>query len=396
MRIFWLSSDTVGEGSLGTTDRLEGARYLLRRGHEVTVVCGATPSDRPAADIPTVFVPTRYRPFLAWFDLWPGVGRILGALEDPPDVVVSDFALLPPLMRWIGGREQAGLPVPATVLDVRTPPVEAGRVRTIAQRARFSMTLKLYAHRVEAITAITEGVRDWAAAIAGWSPDQVPVWRSGCSWCEDEPPTAPWPMELPQEFRHRFVVLYHGTMTPGRGLLEAVRAVDLLRASGAEVALVLLGGGSAVPALHRLVRDRGLQDHVRFVDPVPHHRVPEFIGAADVGLVPLPPRWEWEISSPLKLTEYLCSGLPVVLTDIVAHRIVPSDAPFAFWSPTAQPEGLAAAIRAAHDRHPELPALGRQAKVWAAPRMGWSAQLGMLEQVLLSLHRAQVAPGARR
>jgi hypothetical protein len=86
----------------------------------------------------------------------------------------------------------------------------------------------------------------------------------------------------------------------------------------------------------------------------------------------------------------------VVLTDIVAHRIVPSDAPFAFWSPTAEPEGLAAAIQAASSRHAELPALGREAKMWAAPRLGWSAQLGILEQVLLSLHGNQVVPGARR
>src|SRR2546426_10799628 len=185
------------------------------------------------------------------------------------------------------------------------------------------------------MTARTEGVRDYAAPLGGWAPERIPVWRSGCTWCEEEPSPAAWPRELPQEFRHRFVVLYHGTMTPGRGLFEAVEAIDVARGVAPDVVLVLLGTGSAVPDLRRLVRDRGLQDHVRILAPVSHTRVPEFIRAADVGLVPLLAIWEWEISSPLKLAEYLCLGLPVVLTEIQAHRIVPADASFAFWDAQA-------------------------------------------------------------
>jgi glycosyltransferase involved in cell wall biosynthesis len=273
--------------------------------------------------------------------------------------------------------------------------VEAGAIRTTVQRARFALTLKRYGRRIDALTAITEGVRDYAAPLAGWPADRVAVWRSGCTWCEVPPPTPAWPRELPRALRDRFVVLYHGTMTPGRGLFESIQAIDVARTAGADVALVLLGTGSAVPALERLVEERGLQAHVRFVSPVPHARVPEFVNAADVGLVPLPPIWEWQISSPLKLAEYLCLGLPVVLTDIQAHRIVAPDAPFAFWAATADPPGLAAAILDAYRRRSQLPGLGREARAWAEPRLGWSPQLGVLERVLSSLEPAARLPGTR-
>jgi glycosyltransferase involved in cell wall biosynthesis len=185
-------------------------------------------------------------------------------------------------------------------------------------------------------------------------------------------------------------------MTPGRGLFESIQAIDLARIAGADVSLVLLGTGSAVPELKRLVVERGLQGHVQFVAPVPHARVPEFVHAADVGLVPLPPLWEWQISSPLKLAEYLCLGLPVVLTDIKAHRIVPSDAPFAFWAATADPPRLAAAIIAAYRRRTQLAGLGREARAWAEPRLGWSPQLGVLEHVLSSLEPAAGGVPGRR
>jgi glycosyltransferase involved in cell wall biosynthesis len=379
--ILWASADPVAEGNPGVTDRIEGVRYLLEQGHDVHLVCGAGPEHRPVPGIPSTFLPTRYVPFAGWVWLWP---RLLGELRSRgagADAIVTDFALLPPILWWRNRRRRAGEAAPAIVLDVRTPPVEAGSLRTWVQRRRFAATLRLFARRTDAVTAITDGLRDEVARLARSDARTIPVWGSGCSWCDRPAPTSP-AGPRPRELEGRFVVIYHGSISRGRGLIEAVEALPIVAAEAPDLTLALLGSRSALGELRRLAARLGVQDRVVFLDPVPHDRVREVLECADIGLVPLPRKWEWELSSPLKLVEYLCAGLPVALTDISAHRIVPPDAQFAFWAPSADPEALASALLTAYRRRAQLPELGRQAALWARPRLGWAPQLAVLERTI--------------
>jgi glycosyltransferase involved in cell wall biosynthesis len=96
------------------------------------------------------------------------------------------------------------------------------------------------------------------------------------------------------------------------------------------------------------------------------------------------------------LVEYLSFGMPVLVTDIAPHRIVPADAPFAFWAGRGDPEQLASAMLAARAVAADLPRLGREARTWAAPRLGWSAQLAILEEVLERAVAARSRVGAAR
>jgi glycosyltransferase involved in cell wall biosynthesis len=300
------------------------------------------------------------------------------------------------VMRVVGERRRAGLTVPRVVLDVRTPPVEAGRVRTAVQRARFGLTLLWHGRRVDAITAITEGMRDYTARFARVPPERIPLFRSGSSWCEQELPPRQRPPELPAWLQERFVVFYHGSMTGGRGLFQAVEAVARARSRAPDLTLVLLGGGPAVPALKTLAARSGLAREILFLDPVPYDRVPQFILSADVGLAPWPGVWQWEIQSPLKLAEYLSLGLPSVMTAIRPHQIVPHDASFAFWAESAEPAHLAAALLQARANRDRLPAAGLDARRWAEKNLGWTTQLAVLERVLFEVTRGAVPARAAR
>jgi glycosyltransferase involved in cell wall biosynthesis len=238
---------------------------------------------------------------------------------------------------------------------------------------------------VDAITATSVGLAEYVADVAHVGRERIVVWSSsGSRWGDAEMSEVPWPHELPTSLRSRTLVLYHGSISPGRGLFEALRGFGAARSDGQELALVFLGAGPSVDALRRLTSDLGLSHDVWFVPSVPHRRVLEFLGAADVGLVPLPPRWEWEVSSPVKLAEYLCAGVPVVMTDIAAHRIVPRDSPFAFWCEDASPRSFEAAFRKVRG-HGRLQAAGALARSWASERLSWEAQLEPLGRLVESL-----------
>ncbi len=385
MNLVWVSADPVVRGSLGVTDRIEGPRHFIRRGHDVLLITGGRPEDRPFADIPTRIVPATYVPLVTWVTLWPGVMAALRDMTEPVDAVVSDFGLLPPVMRWAKERRAAaGDRGPAVILDVRSHPVEAGPVQLAAQRARFAMTLRKYGRAVDAVTTISPELQEHVARLARLPRQSVPIWTSGCAWCDDPPPLfeqderAPFP----EDVRGRFVLFYHGMLTAGRGLADALRGVAIAAPDVPDLRFVLLGDGGARKDLEEVAGRLGLWDRVRFLNPVPNDQVPAFIRAADVGLAPWPPSWDMQANRPLKLTEYLCLGLPVVLTDIVPHRIVPRDAPFAFWAGQGTPEDFAAAIRDAHARRDRLPDLGEQASRWARPRLGWSDQFDVLEAAI--------------
>src|SRR5207253_4476699 len=177
--------------------RVEGVRYLLGQGHDALMICGGGPNHRPVEGVPTQFLPTRYIPFAGWVPLWRGLSRELAKRGRSADVVISDFAMLPPLMRWRSRCRRMGLPLPQVVLDIRTPPVEASRVRLAMQRARFALTLKIYGRKVDAITAISDGLADYVARLARVDPSSVIVWRSGCSWPATGASGDRWPDELP-------------------------------------------------------------------------------------------------------------------------------------------------------------------------------------------------------
>jgi glycosyltransferase involved in cell wall biosynthesis len=386
MKIMWLTADPFVERSIGMTAPLEAARFLRSNGHEVLVLSGARRADEPLTDVPVVYIRSHYIPLLAWVSLWPGVGRELSRRGRDFDVVVTDPALLPPVMRWSRALRKRRLRVPKVLLEVRSPPVRAAKVRMIAQWARFLLTLRVYGKRVDALTATSEGLREFLVRVTRLPASKTLSWSgSGSRWCQGRPPDSPLPAELPMQTKDRFVILYVGSLTPGRGLAESLEAINLARRKAPDVLLVLLGGGSYLPQLRSMARDLRLGDHALFVDAVPHERVPEFIRSATVGLIPLPAFWIWQVSTPIKLAEYLCLGLPVVLTDIRAHHVVSRDARFSFWAPTSRPPDLASAILRAYGRRNEMPQLGQEAAEWASTRFSWAVQLSRFEAAVSSL-----------
>ena len=85
--------------------------------------------------------------------------------------------------------------------------------------------------------------------------------------------------------------------------------------------LVLVGPvRPATDAMRQGIEALQAEPNVRFVGQVPVERVPAFVAACDVGLLPYRRNAWTEHIHPLKLYEYLACGLPVVSTDIPSVR----------------------------------------------------------------------------
>jgi glycosyltransferase involved in cell wall biosynthesis len=78
----------------------------------------------------------------------------------------------------------------------------------------------------------------------------------------------------------------------------------------------------------------GLQDRSRFVGEVPWEQVPVYLAASDIFVYPSP----WE-GSPNAVMEAMAAGLPVVVSDIPAHREIVEHGKTGFLA--ADPESMA-------------------------------------------------------
>ncbi len=139
------------------------------------------------------------------------------------------------------------------------------------------------------------------------------------------------------------------TLEMEKGIPELVEAMkDLSSVNSAEPLLLCVGGPmDAVPTYLELARRIGIpQDRLRFVDRVPNTEVPYWIRAFDVALAPFPRVDHYAyFMSPLKLFEYMATGVPILATDLPSIREVLRHGENAWLVPPGDPKALAEGIR---------------------------------------------------
>lgn len=149
-------------------------------------------------------------------------------------------------------------------------------------------------------------------------------------------------------------VVHSGHLYPGRGGEELAEAV----AGIADARLLFVGGKAAdVDRVRAAAAERGLADRVRFEGMVPNAKVPIYLWAADVLVMPYTSRTPIMRSiSPMKMFEYMAAGRPIVATDFPTIREVLRDGENAVLVAPDSPQALREGIR----RMLDDPALGER------------------------------------
>lgn len=83
---------------------------------------------------------------------------------------------------------------------------------------------------------------------------------------------------------------------------------------------VLVGGGDAFDSLKSMAEQFGLTSHVLFTGMVGHSKVAGYLSAADICVAPEPSALYNDLSTAVKLMEYMSLGKPIVAFDLTEHR----------------------------------------------------------------------------
>jgi glycosyltransferase involved in cell wall biosynthesis len=121
---------------------------------------------------------------------------------------------------------------------------------------------------------------------------------------------------LLNKFKEKFVIFYVGGFGPHRGIDTAIKSLDYLKDKILNLKLVLVGGGNVYEQeMKNLSRKLNVTDFVDFEGWQPFDKIPSYIEASDICLVPYNSSIQTNASSPNKLFEYMLKGKPVITSD---------------------------------------------------------------------------------
>jgi glycosyltransferase involved in cell wall biosynthesis len=183
---------------------------------------------------------------------------------------------------------------------------------------RIQVWLEKQTYRASDVVMATNGsYRDLAVARGGMNPADVFVVRNG----PDLSTFRLQPANPALKYGKRFLVGYVGTMSVQEGLdilLEV--ALHIRKLGRGDVHFTCVGGGPGLAPLRKMTEDKQLGGMVNFTGRVSDRELLDILSTADVCVNPDKPCDMNEISTMIKIMEYMALGKPIVQFDLKEGR----------------------------------------------------------------------------
>lgn len=183
---------------------------------------------------------------------------------------------------------------------------------------KVQLWLEKLTFRVSDVVMSTNGsYKKIAIQRGGMAADDVFVVRNG-------PDLHTFRPVLPKrelKYGKTYLVGYVGTMSIQEGLDILLEVADHIKKSGrTDVHFTCVGGGPGLAALRQMVKDKDLSDTVNFTGRVPDADLLDILSTADVCVNPDKPCEMNDISTMIKIMEYMALGKPIVQFDLKEGR----------------------------------------------------------------------------
>ena len=175
----------------------------------------------------------------------------------------------------------------------------------------------------DVVMATNESYRALAISRGGLDPQDAFVVRNG-------PDLATFKLVPPQpalKYGKPYLVGYVGTMSIQEGLDILIDVALRMKTQGRrDVHFTCVGGGPGLAGLRQMVKEKNLEDTVNFTGRVPDKELLEVLSTADVCVNPDRPCEMNDISTMIKIMEYMALGKPIVQFNLKEGRFSAGDA----------------------------------------------------------------------
>ena len=382
MKILYAAIDQTVPGTKGGSVHVAAvAEGLAALGHDVTaLVTAGAGTPRPSSvrwiSMPPPFGSTHLR-----LARTRAIARLAGTWK--PDAIIERY-------HNFGGEAIRVAPAlgATAMLEVNAPVIDhPGSAKARLDRALVVQPLRRWR---EWICRLADVIVTPDAAIL---PADVPRERVAVlEWGADTDRFRPGAGDGAAAVRPRTptVAIFAGAFRSWHGAIHLVHAIRTLRARGrTDIGALFVGDGPELPSVRAAAS--GI-DTIVFTGAVPHERMPGVLGSADIGVAPFDTGAHAPLSlgfywSPLKIFEYMATGLPIVAPAIdripalvadgregVLYEVPPEGG--------SHGEALAGALLRLSDPAVRAP-LGAAARARAVRDYSWAAHCRALEAALL-------------
>ena len=154
--------------------------------------------------------------------------------------------------------------------------------------------------------------REIAMTRGGVDPKDVFIVRNG----PDLRTFKPVPPNVELKYGKPYLIGYVGKMSVQEGLDILLDVALRLKTLGRrDIHFTCVGGGPALAGLRKMVKDRKLEDTVNFTGRIPDDQLLQIVSTADVCVNPDRPCEMNDISTMIKIMEYMALGKPIVQFD---------------------------------------------------------------------------------
>lgn len=108
------------------------------------------------------------------------------------------------------------------------------------------------------------------------------------------------------------LVLFSGVMYHHRGIDQLIEAAPKVIEKIPEVKFILLGDGPEMDKLKNIVHEKAMSDNVIFKGWINREKIPQELKNATIGIGPLKLTDVTKNALPIKVLEYMASGLPII------------------------------------------------------------------------------------
>ncbi len=188
------------------------------------------------------------------------------------------------------------------------------RVTLLAEQVAFRLA--------DVVLSVNDSYRNVALTRGRRRPQDVHVVRTGPDLTRFVA-TPPDP-ELKRGKAH--LLSYVGVMGPQDGVDHAIRALALLHERRRDWHATFMGDGEVLDEMRALAAKLGIADAVEFTGWVEHDTVGRVLSTSDVCLAPDPKNPLNDVSSMIKISEYMAMSRPIVSYDLAESRVGAGDA----------------------------------------------------------------------
>jgi glycosyltransferase involved in cell wall biosynthesis len=160
------------------------------------------------------------------------------------------------------------------------------------------------------------------------------------------------PIERKEFKKDQFRMLYVGGINYHRGIQNVIKAVSILRKKGIEVHFDLVGDGSYLVDIRKLVKESKVEDNVTIHGFKHYTQICDLYESANVAMIPHIKSGHTDNTIPHKIFQYMYAQIPMIVSNCDPLVRIVNETKSGITYQFDNPEELAKIIADLHD-HPE-------------------------------------------